>query len=263
MEQKMFCYQCEQTVGCTACTGAAGVCGKKAGTAKLQDELTGALIGLARAVDGNEDLVTEKTDALMIESLFMTLTNVNFDDSRIQAQIDRVHREQGRMIPRCAVCASPCGRNEDLAAQISNIIIGEMQLLDVLDNLLQPRGNRETAAVRHVAEEHVEIHIALVETVAVVAVAHREFIEITEHRRVFLRSICHCFAHPVLSYLSKFVTLICSPRITSSAFSCSASSLDAQSDASTDTRASGSAALHSTAFEITQMFVTTPTSSIS
>ncbi len=29
MEQKMFCYQCEQTVGCTACTGAAGVCGKK------------------------------------------------------------------------------------------------------------------------------------------------------------------------------------------------------------------------------------------
>ena len=78
-----------------------------------QDELTGALIGLARAVDGNEDLVTEKTDALMIESLFMTLTNVNFDDSRIQAQIDRVHREQGRMIPRCAVCASPCGRNED------------------------------------------------------------------------------------------------------------------------------------------------------
>ena len=103
MEQKMFCYQCEQTVGCTACTGAAGVCGKKAGTAKLQDELTGALIGLARAVDGNEDLVTEKTDALMIESLFMTLTNVNFDDSRIQAQIDRVHREQGRMIPRCAV----------------------------------------------------------------------------------------------------------------------------------------------------------------
>ena len=64
-------------------------------------------------MDGNEDLVTEKTDALMIESLFMTLTNVNFDDSRIQAQIDRVHREQGRMIPRCAVCASPCGRNED------------------------------------------------------------------------------------------------------------------------------------------------------
>ena len=42
MDKKMFCYQCEQTVGCTGCTGNAGVCGKKAGTAKLQDELTGA-----------------------------------------------------------------------------------------------------------------------------------------------------------------------------------------------------------------------------
>ena len=36
MDKKMFCYQCEQTVGCTGCTGNAGVCGKKAGTAKLQ-----------------------------------------------------------------------------------------------------------------------------------------------------------------------------------------------------------------------------------
>lgn len=47
----MFCFQCEQTAGCTGCTGNTGVCGKKADTAQLQDELTGALIGLARAVD--------------------------------------------------------------------------------------------------------------------------------------------------------------------------------------------------------------------
>ena len=47
----MFCFQCEQTAGCTGCTGNIGVCGKKADTAQLQDELTGALIGLARAVD--------------------------------------------------------------------------------------------------------------------------------------------------------------------------------------------------------------------
>ena len=53
MENKMFCYQCEQTAGCSACTGNAGVCGKKADTAKLQDELTGALIGLARATEGS------------------------------------------------------------------------------------------------------------------------------------------------------------------------------------------------------------------
>ena len=45
MEHTMFCFQCEQTAGCTGCTGKAGACGKSAGTAKLQDELTGALRG--------------------------------------------------------------------------------------------------------------------------------------------------------------------------------------------------------------------------
>lgn len=113
MEQKMFCYQCEQTVGCSACTGAAGVCGKKADTAKLQDKLTGALIGLARALDGDPGLATAQTNELVIESLFMTLTNVNFDNDSIQAQIDRVHREQSGLVPQCAACASLCGKNED------------------------------------------------------------------------------------------------------------------------------------------------------
>ena len=42
MDKKMFCFQCEQTIGCAGCTGNSGVCGKKADTARLQDELTGA-----------------------------------------------------------------------------------------------------------------------------------------------------------------------------------------------------------------------------
>ncbi|MBO5806730.1 MAG: hypothetical protein J6Q98_00845, partial [Bacteroidaceae bacterium] len=57
----MFCFQCEQTAGCKACAGNAGVCGKKADTAELQDRLTGALIGLARATEGNEDRVVDST----------------------------------------------------------------------------------------------------------------------------------------------------------------------------------------------------------
>lgn len=56
----MFCFQCEQTAGCTGCTGNIGVCEKKADTAQLQDELTGALIGLARAVD-DTSAVSKKT----------------------------------------------------------------------------------------------------------------------------------------------------------------------------------------------------------
>ena len=40
MENNMFCFQCEQTAGCGGCTGRAGVCGKQADTAQLQDQLT-------------------------------------------------------------------------------------------------------------------------------------------------------------------------------------------------------------------------------
>ena len=75
MDKKMFCFQCEQTVGCTGCTGNAGVCGKKADTAKLQDELTGALISLAKAADSTET-ISKRTGQIIIEGLFTTATNV-------------------------------------------------------------------------------------------------------------------------------------------------------------------------------------------
>ena len=111
--QQMFCFQCEQTAGCSGCTGAAGVCGKKADTAKLQDELTGALIGLARSVEGNMQLLTERTDDLVIEGLFTTVTNVNFNNETITALIRRIEDEKNRMVPGCTACGAPCGRNDD------------------------------------------------------------------------------------------------------------------------------------------------------
>ena len=66
--ETMFCYQCEQTANCSGCTGNRGVCGKTADVANLQDALTGALIGLARATDGNEK-VTKDTWHLMASAL--------------------------------------------------------------------------------------------------------------------------------------------------------------------------------------------------
>ena len=112
MDNKMFCFQCEQTALCTGCTGKAGVCGKTANVAKLQDELTGALVGLARATDNAPD-VNGDTWRLMIEGLFTTVTNVNFNEETIRALIDRVHGEKARLVPDCAVCASACGRTDD------------------------------------------------------------------------------------------------------------------------------------------------------
>ena len=112
MDRKMFCFQCEQTAGCTGCTGKAGVCGKTAEVAKLQDELTDALIGLARATD-NAPEANRGTWQLMIEGLFTTVTNVNFNETTLRGLIDRVHAEKARLVPDCAVCTSPCGRSND------------------------------------------------------------------------------------------------------------------------------------------------------
>ena len=112
MDNKMFCYQCEQTAGCTGCTGKAGVCGKTSDVAHLQDELTGALIGLARSTDGDTQ-ATSDTWRLMIEGLFTTVTNVNFNEKTIREMIDRVHAEKERLVPNCSDCASRCGRNDD------------------------------------------------------------------------------------------------------------------------------------------------------
>ena len=113
MENKMFCYQCEQTAGCTGCTGNAGVCGKSANTARLQDELTGALIGLARAAEGNEHLVTEEMNQLVLEGLFTTITNVSFNDETLNLLIKKIEDTKKKLVPNCFTCSGSCGKNNN------------------------------------------------------------------------------------------------------------------------------------------------------
>jgi hydroxylamine reductase len=76
----MFCFQCEQTAGGKGCAKV-GVCGKQPGVADKQDQLTCALVGLARAAQGKTP--DEATGALVMQALFATITNVNFDGDRI------------------------------------------------------------------------------------------------------------------------------------------------------------------------------------
>jgi hydroxylamine reductase len=91
---EMFCFQCEQTVGGTGCTKV-GVCGKKPEVAHKQDELTCALVGLARAAEGK--IPGKKADELMMQGLFAALTNVNFDPNRIDELKQRVEVEKTRL----------------------------------------------------------------------------------------------------------------------------------------------------------------------
>ena len=96
MEQKMFCYQCEQTMCGTGCTGMAGVCGKKYATAGLQDQLTGTLIALAGQYAGKD--VPEKVATVLMEGLFTTITNVNFNDVTLAEQIAKTQAVAGEKL---------------------------------------------------------------------------------------------------------------------------------------------------------------------
>lgn len=115
MDTKMFCFQCEQTAGCAACTGCAGVCGKKADTAALQDELTGALIGLAGVAEGS--LPTSSTYEAIIEGLFTTITNVSFDNEAIEAMIRKVRAEKQKLISADSMSTAFCGEEDEYDMQ--------------------------------------------------------------------------------------------------------------------------------------------------
>ena len=90
METKMFCFQCQETAGCTGCT-AAGVCGKTPEVAGLQDLLVYVTKGigvLTTKLRAEGKPVTAAVNHLVTENLFMTITNANFDAAAISARIE-------------------------------------------------------------------------------------------------------------------------------------------------------------------------------
>lgn len=87
-KMSMFCYQCQEAAKGEGCQ-IQGVCGKKEGTAKLQDLLIYSTKGIAEVVTkGNLDVnELKKVNHQVLTSLFITITNANFDDSAIEEQI--------------------------------------------------------------------------------------------------------------------------------------------------------------------------------
>jgi hydroxylamine reductase len=86
----MFCYQCEQTVGCKGCT-AFGVCGKDPETAAMQDLLIEVTKGLSQWCHKANTLGKQdrELDIFVIEALFSTVTNVNFDAQTLAEMVRR------------------------------------------------------------------------------------------------------------------------------------------------------------------------------
>lgn len=94
MDNKMFCYQCQETAGCKGCT-IAGVCGKQPDVAAMQDLMvyvTKGISAVATALRAEGKEVPVGISYLITLNLFTTITNANFDresiEARIQATLD-------------------------------------------------------------------------------------------------------------------------------------------------------------------------------
>ena len=91
MENRMFCYQCQETAKGTGCI-LKGVCGKDAATARSMDLLLFVVRGIAVAADrlrnsGAE--VAHDVDEFVVDALFSTITNANFDRESIERRVER------------------------------------------------------------------------------------------------------------------------------------------------------------------------------
>lgn len=91
MDQKMFCYQCQETAGCKGCT-VVGVCGKQPDVAAMQDLLVWVTKGISAVTTRLREegrAVADEVNHLVTENLFTTITNANFDKAAIEKRIEK------------------------------------------------------------------------------------------------------------------------------------------------------------------------------
>lgn len=139
----MFCYQCEQTTGGTSCSSS-GNCGKDATTAALQDLLTWVTLGVgmyehrARATRG-PDL---EIDLAVVEALFTTVTNVNFDPERLVTQVAYVARCRDKAKARYEASCAVAGVAPEALSGPATFTVADSQEAMILQGLevgIQPR----------------------------------------------------------------------------------------------------------------------------
>ncbi len=120
MEQKMFCYQCQETAGNKGCL-LKGVCGKDYSTANLMDLLIFNLKGIAiittamrRAGVAADYRTADKT---IMESLFATITNANFDYTSIAKRVDNTFALKARLLQEATAQGVQLPANEAVTMQ--------------------------------------------------------------------------------------------------------------------------------------------------
>ena len=134
MDEKMFCFQCEQAANGCACVGNAGVCGKSAETADAQDALTGALIGFAELLVELGQPIQPPQALLLLEGLFTTITNVNFDPETVRQLTEKVWEAKNAAFATACPAPAPVGDydmkqlwqepDEDIRSLKSTVLFG-------------------------------------------------------------------------------------------------------------------------------------------
>ncbi len=103
MENNMFCYQCQETAGCSGCT-MSGVCGKKPEVAIMQDLLIYVTKGISAVTtelrsEGKE--VSEEVNHLVSVNLFSTITNANFDLEALTEMVKKTLAVKDELLRKC------------------------------------------------------------------------------------------------------------------------------------------------------------------
>ena len=91
MENKMFCWQCQETLNCKGCS-VAGVCGKTANVAYLQDLLvyiTKGICEITTRLREEGEVISSEINKVVLDNLFTTITNVNFSERNIEDRIEQ------------------------------------------------------------------------------------------------------------------------------------------------------------------------------
>ena len=110
MKAKMFCFQCEETCANKGCT-IRGMCGKEPETANSMDRLIAELKRLAVALENKGMKPDAGTGTFMMQAMFATITNANFDTPRIEEFIRETQERTAKIDPsRCR--QSACSRRK-------------------------------------------------------------------------------------------------------------------------------------------------------
>lgn len=116
-------------------------------------ELAGRLIGLARATEGNEHMITETTAPAMVEGLAALAAYEQPDREAVAAIMESLREEKRKLVPDCFLCAAPCGRTADY--DLENLRHAPEEVRELKFRLLDSAGNLATVICHRGGDEKI------------------------------------------------------------------------------------------------------------